>query len=262
MTEYSLLVTTSDGYSTLVPGFIELLARHWKGTLPKIYIVGETKLLNKSNTPIEVSTIMAGKCNWSTQIFIALNQITSDYVIMLMEDCYITDFVDTQQINKIANYAYVNNLDYVDLIYSKEHDRPEFLIYDKNHKPFLIRAAFGMWKREFLIKFLRKNETAWDFELMGSFRLKFIKMNMAMVYGNSLFDVFPEGIIAKGKLNPNFNFDELKSSFGIQLDWTDIDVTNVVTTHTVPKYIRAYRKILRIIKTLANVFFNDFKSLN
>lgn len=259
---YSILVTTSDHYLSLVDGFLKLLKVHWCGVFPDIIVVGETKSLPVNEILCGSRFILAGKSNWSQQVFLGLKELHTEYVILMMEDCFVTDFIDKTQIDKISEYADLNRMDCLNLRNSSETTVLKFHLFNSVIRPYYTSAAFGFWRKEFLLEFLRTNETAWDFESMGSYRAKVIRPRMGLVFGTGLFKVIQDGAVAKGKLNPNLDLLELHSKFGIIVNWNDIDVTKLVTTEEVPRYVRAYRKILRAQKMIINIYFNKFKNGN
>ena len=111
---------------------------------------------------------------WGERLIQVLNQIDSKYVLMFLEDFFLKSPVRSDMIEKclcimddnekIACMRLKNNTYYEDELLFEE-----FSEVRKNWQ-YIVTTQVAVWRKDFLIEILRKNESAFDFEFYGSGR--------------------------------------------------------------------------------------------
>lgn len=172
----SILVNTCDSYSDVWEAFFTLFKKYYKDNKYPIYLNTE----NKSYTfkDLDIHTInYSKKCAWGERLINALNNIDSKYVIFLLDDFLLMSDVNTNIINEcidlmdkdetIVNFCFYpftsNKEDIDDGLSVNFLRRPDECEYKLN-------CQAGIWRRELLISYIRKHESPWEWEILGSKR--------------------------------------------------------------------------------------------
>ena len=187
----------------------------------------------------------------------------------MMDDYFIFDHIDNNEIKFLLNLLERFNIDHMAQSYNiaNYHVSEEVFFLEsktrlcklqpnlKNYNYSIVSADF--FSVRFLKSMLRKNESAWEFENLGSFRSVFKKKINLFKFEteNHPLKYTYGGIIEKGKLRDGLptKLDKL----GYTLKWNDKKGLNVSTLDT-PKHIRIFRKLFRLVKTVFHVFSSKF----
>ena len=102
--DITLLINSCDAYSDILDTFFELLHRFWPDL--KYEIVLSTETLNYTNKYFQIRNIHPNnvKCSWTRRIYETLENIQTDYVLLLLDDLFIYDFVKNDKILKCLKY--------------------------------------------------------------------------------------------------------------------------------------------------------------
>jgi hypothetical protein len=165
----SILVSSCDKYSDLWDPFFKLFLNFWKDCPFRVYLLTDKLNINIPN--VEVLPI-GGYLSWSGALINALNFLKDDYILLFLEDLFLTDYVNTKAVLEIIDWSIETNVNYLRLNPSPKPD-----IYYNNlvgiiKKGAIYRAStmFSLWKKEVLLDLLRPEENAWEFEIYGSER--------------------------------------------------------------------------------------------
>lgn len=153
MNNTSILVMSSDGYSDCWQPFFYLKNKYWKCDY-KTYICTETKDCKYAET---IKTIGA----WTNRLKQALEQIDTDYIILMLEDFFIHKEVNQEIIDKIK-------FDEDTAVYNFEVDyknKGQGFRLRQNKEPYLCSCQPSIWDRKKLIEYLQKDMTAWEWEM-------------------------------------------------------------------------------------------------
>lgn len=134
--------------------------------------------------------------SFSTRLIYALNKIETDYFILFLDDYYLTDYLNESSIQKC-----------IDSLEKNKSAIGYKLIYENNFTQGLKRPpikyglslAATIWKRDDFLNLMRKNETAWHIEILGSIRLWFTGKKIFFPKTN-IVQYPPGGVIHKGKV--------------------------------------------------------------
>lgn len=156
MVDYSILVLSCDKYEPCWKPFFTLLDKYWEGH-PKTYLVTESKKCKYCDTINVDSNI------WSVRFREALKTIDSEYVLVMLEDFFIRDYVDTDRIGEIefkdGVICYNFEIDYRDpLIHGEKWD------IQRNNQVYLNSCQPTLWKKDLLLERLRENKNPQEWE--------------------------------------------------------------------------------------------------
>ena len=93
-----------------------------------------------------------------------------------MDDFILTDYVDQEEIEKDISYM-ENDKTIACFNYLPIPGEPEAIKYDRymqmpKKTPFRINLQAALWRKSYLMKFIRKHENPWQFENWGSIRAR------------------------------------------------------------------------------------------
>lgn len=261
--KFTIVVSSSDKYFPLLDGFIFFLEKNFiSNPFKTIFVLEEKKLLRK-----EYESINNKKSEWSENLCNVLYRVESEFIILMLEDYWIEKKVDYENLFRILGFAIEYDVNHLTLIWkdpenyyhtltnvSTSGDDLEFYRVDYNGKnyDYLLGASF-IFKREFLINILRKNETAWEFETNASYRFsrRINEKNYRFFckQGNPLGWRF-SGVVEKGIISNSG--EELINKFNLNINWNN-QIVNVSTTST-PLFIRFKRKLFRGLKRVMSLY--------
>lgn len=163
-----ILVLSCDKYEPCWKPFFSLLEKYYPEH-PKTFLVTETK------TCPYCETINVNSDKWGIRFKEALNQLTDDDVLVMLDDFFIRGPVDAERISKIKInneiMCYNFEKDYRDpLIKLKEWD------IQKNNQIYLNSCQPTVWNRKLLIERLDDNKTPqeWETTVINSPYIHFI----------------------------------------------------------------------------------------
>ena len=175
----TLLVNTCDSYSDCWDGFFQLLQIQWPNMNMPVVLNTEEKEYSFPN--IQITTMQLDKKHkmaWGKRLKETLKRIDTEYILFMLEDFYLTDVVDEQELNRCFSYMEENpNISYFSFLPIDEdqiEDRPseKYPGYNLRAKKgaYRLNCQAALWRREHLLSYIRKHESPWEWELYGSRR--------------------------------------------------------------------------------------------
>ncbi len=157
-----------DGYYDIWEDFLELLELKWKNNPYPVYIVNNEKKLCYDKD-YNVTVIHAGKnAEYSKKVQVALDKIDCEYYLLLLEDFFFSEDVNTEKVVDILKLMDKNSWKYYKMTI------PDFLNWkDKNKKlspikqnaEYTVSCQPSFWQKDFLCECIGKeNYNAWIFE--------------------------------------------------------------------------------------------------
>jgi hypothetical protein len=256
---FSLVVITSDGYSSLLDGFIFFYNKYSDLPDTKVYIALENDYRESFSNFIFFTT---SSSNWSSRVHKILERLDSEYVYLMPEDFYMQHAIDINKLDSVLRFCIKNEVDFIGPLYL--HENITFIEDDSDIKFYRINNNFiknykylfagsGIYKRSFLLKLLRSNENIWEFELNSSFRVNQKKVNNYRYSSNiDPLAVYPPGIISRGELTTLGK--EFLDDHNYTINW--MSKQKMVTTSDDSILKRIIRIPPRYSKLLINIFFN------
>ena len=163
----TMIISSCDKFSDLWYEHIRLLKEHWKGTLCRILLV---TYKNTTQYFSDVEIIVApSNFDFPKRIKYALDFVDTEYVLVTLDDYFLTNDVFYSNIYKLENIAKKKQIDYL-LLYNRRKTNEkkykpvgtlEKINLDKNYSVNLYPA---LWKKDFLIKTVKDNSTPWEYE--------------------------------------------------------------------------------------------------
>jgi hypothetical protein len=174
MPELSVLVTSCDKYSHLLPYFTKLFDKYWesKDKYPK-YISLESENVSFDG----YTTLITGDVNWSNSLQIALKSIDTPYVFLIFDDFFPVRTIPSKSIETAIQIAKARNLDkyvfhYPHVVFNGKLDATNIAdnVYQvQQDAEYTMTVQPGIWRTEFLRERL-DGENPWEFEINGSTR--------------------------------------------------------------------------------------------
>ncbi len=166
----AVLIPSCDKYAEAWPGFFKLLDKYWPQLDNKIYLIGGHKKFERKNL---YNISIVNEKSWSDNVLQVLNIIEEDYVMIFLEDYYITKPVNQE--NLIRYYEIMKQEGAANLVlapgeYLNKHPVEKGLAYMKPEQPYRTSLQAVIWKKDILKKLLKSGESPWEFELVGTVR--------------------------------------------------------------------------------------------
>lgn len=173
METLTIVIGTCDKYAACWNPMIHSLQKYWADRLWNVvFITNEIDIAS-------YRTICVGKDeSWGSTIIKGLNEVTTPYILWLMDDMWITGPVETTIIRKYLEILVDNKLHHIRLlppayddgkvVPSREcKERSKYhmnLWHFYNDAEFKISATAGLWNTEVFKSYLRAGMTPWQFE--------------------------------------------------------------------------------------------------
>lgn len=295
MADYCFLINSCDSYKDAWPFFFFLLKENWTSNdIPKLYINTETE--DYVYEGLDITTLKNGpaKCPWGERLLNALKKIDSEYVLMLCEDHYSMRPIRVDIIERCVEYL---KNDSSILAFQLA---PAAEVYRKKVKPqkeiypgFVLRERKGeytiiagptLWRRRDLMLLIKKKDSPWEFEWIGSLRTQ--------LFGKKIFcwksldepiydyDILRGGAIRFGKwvwfrvkeLEEKYNYHmEYGNRDRIEEDWLNTEKSlkterpkrNLFQKHVVSRIRRffafikkSYNQLYGLVMGILSSYFN------
>lgn len=188
-----LLVHACDRYRFLYRGFERFFNLYWdKSADVELYFATEVESVQING----FVNLKSGKGEWSDRLRKLLSEdISSDYVLYMQEDMWLSSQVDGKFINGLAQFVRDFKPNLVKLNSAENYTttptenfisalRIAELVNDKSQ--FLMSHQPALWNRKFLIEQLGKGEHPWRNERRGTKRLR--KLNPLIFHSDCFLE--------------------------------------------------------------------------
>ena len=199
----TVVVSSCDKYEEVWYPFFYLLRKYWKDCKYEVVLSTE----NKKYTKQEVKTINAsGK--WCERLNCVLDNISSPYVLLFLEDFFIQGTVDSKEVENCIDIMN-DNLDIACFYFKNINcNKREEVFYERylelnpvpDNNMYILNFMVGLWRKSVLQEVLTnmKDSSPWDIEVNGYekckniiSKYKFYCSNGAYGYERDMQDVFP-----------------------------------------------------------------------
>ncbi len=229
-----IVICTCDAYQDALGPLFTLLTRYWP-QCKNYKIVLNTESLDYQFDGLEITSfnLYGGKTEgitWSKRLRDTLEQISSKYVFIYLDDFYLCREVDNDMFNKCVDFLDMHeNAANINVHYSPSHKRPlkDFPLLARRSRlsRYLLNLQASIWRRDCLMDCLREHESAWDLERFGSIRAMFSRRDFYTVL-TPIFYYRPDlHGLSRGKWNPHT--PELFNKEGIVIDFSRRGVLQV-----------------------------------
>ena len=163
----TILVVSYDGYSDLWDNFFKCKELYWRDC-PYETVLANNKLEYKRDG---VRVIHCGSdAQWSTRARTALKSIDSKYVCFLLEDFFISSFVDSSLVEGALNLMEQDSLKYYKLLSFSKIRTPQYknkfgIKEIPNNLNYGVSLLAAIWEKDyFLEKIGEEDYNPWRFE--------------------------------------------------------------------------------------------------
>tara|TARA_B110000196_G_scaffold213952_1_gene183547 strand:- start:257 stop:988 length:732 start_codon:yes stop_codon:yes gene_type:complete len=226
MNNVALIISTYDDSEDLWYPLEQTYQRHWKDIECPIYLCTNHKQF-KSNLfhSLQIGT----EISWSDNLQKSLKKITQDYVLLTFDDLFLRETVDNSEIKKLMKYVIENDLNYLQFYRSVSLGRRinKQIFKKSNTTKYKNSTIWSFWKKKVLLDLLDKNESCWEFEVIGnkrSFKLDHFYSTRSNIIP------FMNGVI-KGKWEPRYKTRLLNSGIKINNERESLTTLQSVLYH-------------------------------
>ncbi len=178
---YTVIVSSCDKYEDLWEPFFKILKTEWKELGEKqIPIILNTEEKAFEYEGLNIRTL--GLCkngvilSWTARLRATLESIDTDYIILLLDDFFMQDPVKTEKISQYIKWMdenpRISTFCFKETYASKNIRDGKYEGFER--RPLIGQYKFncqaGLWRRDRLIEYLKKDENPWEWETIGNWR--------------------------------------------------------------------------------------------
>jgi len=166
-----LVVASHDGCADVWPAFFGQLFRLWPDMPYPLYLISN----HLAFADPRVTALRVGDdLSWSQTLARGLEGLSSRFVLLMLEDFFLTAPVDTARVGRMHDAMVAKGAACLRLAPYPEPDapcpdNPAIGVIEKG-TPYRVSLQAAFWDRRLLLGLLRREESAWDFEVNGSRR--------------------------------------------------------------------------------------------
>lgn len=178
----TVLVNSCDSYEDTWYPFFKLFKKYWPDCKYPIVLNTETKQFQYEDLNIKTINVFDKYKNkniaWGKRLRDVLNRIDSKYILFMLDDFFLMDYVDSKRVDEVINWM-EEDKDIAVFSFFRVEDFNHMDIESTKYDKYYLRNKFGeyryncqaaIWNREELMKSLRDFESAWDWEINGNIR--------------------------------------------------------------------------------------------
>lgn len=177
--DLTILVSSCDKYAALWDPFFYSLFKHWPSLtaenqhLPIILVANTRAFPNERVQTINIPQ----ERSWSDNILYALDKVNTKYVLIALEDYWISESVNEPYLREIFDVMQKEKLCMVQLAFNNpkfhfgtKHPTLKNAVYTDNYAQYKTTLQMAIWDKEALKCLLKPGENPWEFELVGTVR--------------------------------------------------------------------------------------------
>ena len=194
----AVLISSCDKYEDAWFPFFYFLKKNWESCPYPLYLSTESKVYVDEKLSVKMLHCRQRNVSWSVRLKNALKSISTEYIIFLLEDFFLTDKVNQNEIERCIGYMEKNrrisviDFECAEKIPTRESQYPGYV--ERLPKAmYFLNCQASIWRRKDLIRFLNPYENPWQFELFGSERAKLFN-RMFLLQEQNAIPVFPYNV--------------------------------------------------------------------
>lgn len=228
-----LLIASYDGGKVLWNDFFKLWFKYWPTFNYPIYSIAETEDMTYNGRVIAKALNCKKGEEWSNRMLSLLKSIPEEFILITLDDYYLDNYVNLddyyESLKLISENKRIGAIFYdmhTHVKINKQSNKFDFVPNPTlKHHVGKANMQMGLWRKTVLLKMLRKNESAQEFEYYGSIRAAFMKEKFLTIkssyhhifyYGTGWWG----GIMARGHLIKE-RFEKYKGE-ELELDYKTI----------------------------------------
>lgn len=165
----AVVVSSCDSYFELWAPFEHLFWRFWPDCPHQVYLVSN----ERGYTSPRFRNLRVGEdVSWSDNLMSAVNQLHTPYILLLLDDLFLSAVVDQSALSTITKWAIASEANYVSLYSSPRPPvRTTSLVGSLPKRScYRVSTMATLWRKSVLQSLLRPGESAWEFEIKGTIR--------------------------------------------------------------------------------------------
>jgi hypothetical protein len=146
-----------------------LVKRFWPDCPYKVYLLSNYQTIDEEG----VIPILVGEDHsWSDNLIKALDTIEEEYILMLIDDLFFTNYVRRESLHEVFTWIGRVKPNYVRLYPRPKPDKPynDQVGIVSPGRLYRTATVMSVWKKTVLLDLLKPGENAWDFEVYGTIR--------------------------------------------------------------------------------------------
>ena len=194
---------TSNKYDHLIPNFALFFNKYW-GNDQKVIVLAYREIKHKLPPNFEVIVIGEESKLWTNSLVTYFTNCKNGYFTILLDDYWLCSHVDQDYLSIIKSYIKRTDIDKIELRFPDKNQLQNYTNYNdmflqlKQTADYRTSLQGAVWKRDYLLKYLVPNQSAWKFEIEGGNKAKgdgaIILAPTKKIFDNS-------NIYLKGKIN-------------------------------------------------------------
>lgn len=250
MDRITLLVSSFDSYSMCWEPFCHGLRKYWPEHPRKLFFITNFK------EPDYGEAIKVGKDKgWSGNLLLALDKISTPFVLYAQEDYWINQPVDSKQIQDYIALLEEDKADYIRLCPVPGPDQ-EFSLDARlgiisPQAEYRTSLQMALWRKEILQELLLPHESAWQFEKNSGLRSKKYGERFLCVTKRKFGINYIFTAIVNGEWSPLAY--EYSNQEGIQIDFSALPKKKIIKRYKdrIKSYLFQFKnRIVVFIKDL------------
>lgn len=172
----AIIVCSCDKNEDLWDMFFYYFKKYWRDCPYPIYLNTEFKKYEDSDFKVKTFQLYPNgdNANWSERLKKHLLKIPELYVLIILDDFFLQDYVNADEISNCIKRM-EEDIHIANFIFDPTpgpNIKSEFELYECKGKkaPFRFSLQAGLWRKELLIRYIRDHEGPWQFETWGSIR--------------------------------------------------------------------------------------------
>ncbi len=227
MKNYCVMLLTCDKYDDIWPVALGEFEKHWSSYNGYVFFNTESKrYTGKTKVQLRYSEKNYEPTGpWAYRLLSCLKEIEEEYVVLLLDDFILTDEVDEEELERCISHMQKNPniacFNFRPTSSPSVKDGYERYELKERKAAFRVNLQAAVWRKSFLIKFIRKHENPWQFETWGSMRARRYKDEIYHVKKSErpVF-VYPDGgVIADERWFGEDKIELIKAA-GYELDFS------------------------------------------
>lgn len=179
MDNITILVNSCDKYDDLWPPFFELMWKYWPDRKWEVILNTESKRYRHANHPeFDIKTFAPFEKDnknhtWAKRLLWHLDRIETEFVLLLLDDFFIQNYVDQSRLDLIVNWISQDNN--IACFYTFPYkggyiksDEYEGFVSLTNEGQFRVNCQAAIWRKSILQELLNADWSPWEFEELGS----------------------------------------------------------------------------------------------
>lgn len=165
-----VLISSCDAYSDIWEPFFNLFWKYWADCPFEVVLCSNFK---KFNHPKVLTVCVGSDESWSGNVKKVIKKINADYVLFLLEDFFLNDYVDTSKI--LEMFSLVKSLN-IEMLRIRTNPGPDIKSANSavgivlKQTPYRVSTQAAIWKKSCFFSLLDDRESIWQFEWEGSKR--------------------------------------------------------------------------------------------